>query len=272
MKPTDVIITGAGSLGIFSWATAKLHSNLTDAVYNKYAKVYKPPGIVSIVIPAFNEEQYIERALRSILSQNIIAKYKDYFECIVVDNESTDRTADIAKQYCQVISAPRGKLNARDAGIKAAVGDIIVSCDSDCYYPPNYLNLLLHHFYEEGVVAVQGLSLNEGNLAHRVFSVWLAPFSAIGIGKRIHGASSAFLRQSYFNVGGFDLSINQFDILEIMAEEEVTFLLKLQQIGKVVFDFQACCFHPQRGLHGNVAQELRLTDERALEIARGERF
>jgi len=132
MSVSDKVVTGAAGFGLFSWLTNKLYGNMTDSAYNKYAKVYEPVSTVSIVIPAFNEEDYIEATLRSILSQNILFKYKDYFECIVVDNESTDRTPQIAKQYSQVISAPRGKLNARHAGIKFASGDIIVSCDADC--------------------------------------------------------------------------------------------------------------------------------------------
>lgn len=267
----DAIIAGTSIFGIFGTATVKIHGNLTNAVYNANYPVTKPVSTVSIVIPAFNEEELIERTLRSILTQNIIRKHRDYFECIVVDNESRDRTAEIAKQYCQVISAPRGKLNARDAGIKHAVGNVIVSCDADCYYPPNYLNLLLRHFYKEGVVAVQGVSLEEGNLLYKVAATWVNTISH-SIGKRLHGASSAFLRSSYFKVGGFDLSTNQFDIEDIMAEEEVAFYLRLKQLGNIVFDLQACCFHIQRGLHGNVAKELRLTDKRSLEIARGERF
>lgn len=129
---TDAIVTGAGVTSLFSYATSRFYDRLTNEVYNRDARIYPPAGVVSIVIPAFNEEDNILTTLKSILTQNILYKYKDYFECIVVDNESTDRTADIARQYCQVISAPRGKLNARDAGIKHASGDIIVSCDADC--------------------------------------------------------------------------------------------------------------------------------------------
>jgi len=271
MSVTNKLLIGAGGVSAFSTVTVKLHSNLVDLVYNSKYPVTKPIAPVSIIIPAYNEEEVIERTLRSILTQNIILQYKDFFECIVVDNESTDRTSEIASQFCQVTSAPRGKLNARQVGIDKAVGEIIVACDADCYYPPNYLNLLLRHFYESGVVAVQGVSLDEGNPLQKAMNVWISTLSH-SIGKRLHGASSAFLKSSYLKTGGFDLSINQFDIEEIMAEEEVALYLKMKALGKVFFDLQACCFHLSKGLHGSIAKDLVLTDKRALEIRRGERF
>lgn len=272
MNPTDALIYGASGTGLFSWATNKLYGNMTDAVYNKYAKVYKPAGIVSIVIPAFNEEDYIEKTLKSILSQNIILKHTDYFECIVVDNDSTDRTADIAKQYCQVIYAPRGKLNARHTGIKQAVGDIIVSCDADCYYPPNWLNLLLRHFHRPEVVAASGPFLAQGNLLHRLITVWVMSLGP-GIRSRLSGANCAFKKETYFKVGGFDLSIDQFNREEVFMEEEYVLRGKLRSLGEVVFDIQACCFTSMRHLGHRTLKEQRLPmNKYQSEIARGERF
>lgn len=271
MKPDTIVFAGAGAFGVFGYGTNKLHSSITDLAYQVNYPVTKPVAPISIVLCAFNEEEILEIALQSILSQNIIRQYPEYFECIVVDNQSTDRTAEIAKRYCQVVSAPRGKLNARDTGIRHAVGDIIVACDADIYYPPNYLNLMLRHYYNQGVVAVQGVSFDQGNIFQKVGSIWIAALTH-KFGKRLHGGSSSFLKQSYFDLGGFDLETNQFNIEEIMAEEEVAFYLRMLKLGKVVFELKACCFHYSRGLHGNVAQELRLTDKRALEVAGGQRF
>lgn len=272
MNLTEIMSTGVGVMSLFGWATSKLYGNLTNSVYDEHAKLYEPAGVVSIIIPAFNEEDYIEDTLKSILSQNILYKYRDYFECIVVDNESTDNTAKIAKQYCQLISAPRGKLNARHAGILEASGDIIVSCDADSYYPPNWLNLLIYHFYYPEVVAVCGPHLQQGNMLLRIGSVWynnLLPQAR----NRINGANSAFLREAYFNVNGFDLSIDQFNREEMVVEEEILFLRKLRSIGKVVFNIQACCFAPVRGHSRELLIEQRRTKTKyEREVVRGERF
>lgn len=265
MSISDKVVIGAGGFSLFSWFTNKLYSNLTDSVYNKHARVYEPAGIVSIIVPAFNEEDYIETMLRSILSQNIIHKHADYFECIVVDNESTDRTAEIAKQYCQVISAPRGKLNARHAGILEASGDIIVSCDADSYYPPNWLNLILRHFYKPNVVAVYAPHLTQGKLPYKVAMVWYMSFIHLSMS----GSGNAFLRDAYFKVNGFNLSIDQFNREEMLIEEEMVFPAKLKTLGKVVFESKACSFASGRHLE---RIDTRPKSKYAQERIRGERF
>lgn len=272
MSITDKVVTGASGVGLFSWLTNKLYGRMTDSAYNKYAHVYEPADIVSIVIPAFNEEEYIEKTLKSILSQNIILDYPDYFECIVVDNESTDRTAEIAKQYCQVTSAPRGKLNALTAGIKYASGNIIVTRDADTYYPPNCLNILLRHFHNPNVVAVTGPHLTQGNLVFRLMSVWgwnIIPFAK----NKLSGSNSAFRKDAFLKVGGYDLSIDQFDVEKMIMEEEIVLRGKLLNIGEVIFDLQACCFQLRPSLGRKVIIEQRLAKGKYYEeITGGERF
>jgi glycosyltransferase involved in cell wall biosynthesis len=272
MKATEVITTSAGITSLFSYITSKLHGNLTNSVYDVNAKIYEP-DVTSIVIPAFNEEEWIEDTLISILSQNIIAKYKDYFECIVVDNESTDRTADIARQYCQVISAPRGKLNARHKGILESSGNIIVSCDADTYYPPNWLNLILRHFHDTQVVGVHGpLLFRDATLPMRLASVWLSHISPHS--QRVFsGGNSAFRKSAYFEVGGFDLTIDQRDRVQVAYEEEINFGDRLRQIGKVVYDVNAPVFTSMRSMGARyiIETERRLTPLQT-EIKEGERF
>lgn len=272
MSISDKIVTGAAGFTVFGIVTNRLDGRLTNLVFNRYAPLYKPIAPVSIVIPAFNEEFNIEKTLRSILSQNILYKYSDFFECIVVNNESTDRTAEIAKQYCQVISAPKGKLNARHKGMEFASGNIIVSCDADCYYPPNWLNLLIRHFCNPNVVAVNAPFLIAGNLLKRLVSVWFMNLSPT-IRMRMSGANSAFLRKAYYAVGGFDLSIDQFSREEIITEEEIVFYGKLRSVGEVVFEIKAPCFTIERGHAPKVLIEQRMAKTEYLrEIERGERF
>ena len=272
MSVSNKIVIGVSGFGLFSWFTSKLHGRLTDEVYNRYAHVYEPAGIISIVVPAYNEEDYIEQTLKSILSQNIILKYSDYFECIVVDNESTDKTSQIAKQYCQVISAPRGLLNARDAGIRTAVGDIIVLCDADTYYPPNWLNLILRHFHSAEVVGVHGPLLYSGaTLPMRIAIVWATylPHQR----RMFLGGNSAFRRNVYFKIGGFDLAIDQTDRVLVAYEAELHFGDKLRQLGKVIYDINTPCFTSSRS-HGSavtIETERKLTRYQE-EKKRGERY
>ena len=82
----------------------------------------------SVIIPVFNREKFIHRAIESVLNQS----YKN-FELIVVDDGSTDETPNIIKKYpIKIITQKnRGVSAARNAGIKASKGDIIAFLDSD---------------------------------------------------------------------------------------------------------------------------------------------
>jgi glycosyltransferase involved in cell wall biosynthesis len=97
--------------------------------------------MLSVIIPAYNEEAYIKRCIDSVLKQDT-----DYdFEVIVVDNNSTDDTPDLLKEYQTsqevnvVLEKRQGVFNARNAGAEVAKGDILVFIDADCKLPRNHL-------------------------------------------------------------------------------------------------------------------------------------
>ena len=89
-----------------------------------------PPPTVSVVIPAYNAAWCVRKAIDSVLAQD----YRD-FEVIVVNDGSTDDTADVLASYAntiRVIDQPNGGMsNARNAGIRAACGEFIAFLDSD---------------------------------------------------------------------------------------------------------------------------------------------
>jgi len=92
---------------------------------------------VSIVIPAYNEEDHLRRCLESIAAQTV----KPY-EVIVVDNNSSDQTAAVARSFpfvTVVTAEQQGIVHARNAGFNAATGDIIGRIDSDVVMPPNWV-------------------------------------------------------------------------------------------------------------------------------------
>lgn len=84
---------------------------------------------ISVIIPCYNEEESIERVIKSI--PNEVA------EIIVVDNNSKDKSAEIARNAgARVISEPiQGYGAAHKSGFKNAQGDIIATLDADCQYP-----------------------------------------------------------------------------------------------------------------------------------------
>lgn len=100
---------------------------------------------VSIVIPVYNEASYIADCLQSIQDQTVLP-----FEVIVVDNNSTDDTAQIARSFpfVRVVTEPQqGIVYARNAGFNAAQGDIIGRIDADTQ---------LHESWVENVTDIAG--------------------------------------------------------------------------------------------------------------------
>ena len=101
----------------------------------------------SIIISAYNAEPFIKEALDSVLKQS----YQD-FECIVVDDGSTDKTADIIKSFnddrikCVHISNSGGPARPRNVGLERATGDFIFIFDADDVMHPDKLALSLAAF------------------------------------------------------------------------------------------------------------------------------
>src|SRR6185437_5929558 len=97
---------------------------------------------LSIVIPAFNEERLIGQCLQSI-STSLTANYKPGFtsETIVVDNNSTDSTAELARQAgARVVFEPINQIGrARNAGAAHATGDWLLFLDADSLLSPDLL-------------------------------------------------------------------------------------------------------------------------------------
>ena len=100
---------------------------------------------ITVIIPCLNEEQGIEKILRSM------PEFVD--ETIVVDNNSTDRTSDVATALgARVIREDvRGYGRSYKRGFSYATGDIIVTLDGDHSYPVDALSYLLEAFFHLGV-------------------------------------------------------------------------------------------------------------------------
>lgn len=119
----------------------------------KSPKIKNYPKI-SILVPAYNEEKTIEKTINSLIKQNYP---KDKFEIIVIDNNSTDKTLEIAKKYKNIIIISEkkpGKGCAMNAGLRAATGDIIGALDSDSFVLPNALKRMAAHFEDPEITSV----------------------------------------------------------------------------------------------------------------------
>lgn len=107
---------------------------------------------ISIVIPIYNVEKYLRKALDSVLAQT----FKDY-EAIMINDGSTDKSYEIAKEYADkyenfyLVSKENEGLGAtRNVGIKMAKGEYIAFLDSDDYLYPTYLEVLYNNAKRTG--------------------------------------------------------------------------------------------------------------------------
>jgi GT2 family glycosyltransferase len=109
---------------------------------------------VSVIIPAYNAEETIKQCIEGILNQT----YKN-IEVIVVDDCSTDNTSKIATTLkCKLIKSNKnmGAGNAKNLGLKAAVGDYIYFIDSDCVPEKDCIEWLMNSFSKNKNIGVVG--------------------------------------------------------------------------------------------------------------------
>ena len=109
----------------------------------------------SVVIPAYNAEKSIGQCIGSVLSQ----RPGFSFEVIVVDDGSTDMTAEAAAGFRGVRllrQEKSGPAAARNNGAKAAKGKIVVFMDSDCVASAGWLHEMLLPFSDKNIAGVQG--------------------------------------------------------------------------------------------------------------------
>lgn len=109
---------------------------------------------ISIVTPSFNQGQFIEANIRSVLDQG----YPDV-EHLVIDGGSTDDTLEVLKRFPHLkwISEPdRGQTHALNKGFRMATGEIIGWLNSDDTYCPNIFHLVAEQFARPDVAVVCG--------------------------------------------------------------------------------------------------------------------
>jgi hypothetical protein len=205
-----------------------------------------PVDSISVVIPTYNEERLLPVALASLNAQRLKVLYPDMVEIIVVDNCSTDRTVDIARQMADrvIISEECGKLPARAIGNDEAKGNIIVSADADAYYPPHWLCMLTRHFADKEVVLADGpFDVGFDRTCSHIVSDFIMPISWFFKPEviHVHGGGSAFRKSVWVASGGFR-NVNQSRHYDMVTEEEKRWPISLLQYGKYVFDIKAKFF------------------------------
>ncbi len=202
--------------------------------------------MISIIIPALNEEKLLPDCLRSLRNQD----YEGEYEIILVDNGSTDDTANVARSFgVKVILCPDKKsvFHARQTGADAACGDIIAQADADTVYPGHWLKTIADQFAAHPeAVAISGrffyrdtfsLAKIEYFLRHYINMITVALFGRPLV---ISGATFAFRRRAFLSVNGYkglSYSPDQYSISG-----------RLSKLGKVLYDKNLYVFTSARSV------------------------
>ncbi len=202
---------------------------------------------ISVIIPARNEARLIAGTLRSLQNQS----YKGDYEIVVVDNGSTDATAEIARSHgVRVVSAGEKKsvFYARQVGADATDGDIIVQADGDTLYPEHWLQQIADKLKDNpDALAVSGRFLYREFFLWSFIELtvrdWLNRISAYFFKRPflVSGATFAFRRWAFNKVGGYrniPYSADQHGM--------TTRLRKLG--GEVLYDPQITCLTSSRSV------------------------
>ena len=189
----------------------------------------KPSTLISVIIPARNEEENIGVCLESVTSQSYP---KHLFEVIVVDDLSTDRTAEIVTSFVDknvsLISlkdfTKEGQLNsykkkAIEIAISKAKGKLIVTTDADCIVPTKWLETIAAFYEKHDPVFIaapvayfpspagEGLGVRFLKIFQSLDFMTLQGITGASVYKKFHsmcnGANLAYEKKVFLEVGGF---------------------------------------------------------------------
>jgi glycosyltransferase involved in cell wall biosynthesis len=191
--------------------------------------------MVSVVIPAYNEEKLIASCLDFLAAQQT----SEPFEVIIVNNNSTDRTQQIAESYKNklrlkiVRENKKGRGAARRAGFAAASGEIILSTDADTLVPKDWIEKMTRGLRKShaDAYAATGTLRDVSFFIRILFLIGQSLF--LSVSRMIYGYywligfNFAIYRSAYERTKGFDSDIN--------VNEDCLLTKEVHKTGKIAF-------------------------------------
>lgn len=164
------------------------------------------------------------------------------FELIVVDNGSTDASVQVAQEYTRLVFlAEKSKLNAINMGVQKTSGDVVVTVDADCYYPPTFLERLTKHFLDPSIVMVSG-SFHNVNMPYITQIIFRIRISFLHFFLFYSpGSATAYRTETFLMVGGYKPVKRPF--LRVAWEEQFRFNASITRFGRRVWEPKAHCIH-----------------------------
>ncbi|HEY6467175.1 MAG TPA: glycosyltransferase [Candidatus Acidoferrales bacterium] len=179
--------------------------------------------LISVIIPAFNEESYLPQTLARL--QDTISACARSVEVLLVDNESTDRTAEIARSFGATVVLERvhniGRV--RNTGAKVSRGDVLVFIDADTVVPPHFLSRVADTMARSACLG------GSAGLVHRPASkllrAYLEVWRCLGTTLGMAQGAAQFCQRSAFS------ALNGYDESQFMGED-VDFYWRLKKFSK----------------------------------------
>lgn len=209
---------------------------------------------VSVIVPAYNEEEHIGHCLASLVRQKT-----DYpYEIILVDNNSTDRTAAAAKMSSVrvVTEHKQGRAYARNAGIKAARGFLLAFTEADCIVPPGWIQTIGDFFrkHPDAIGVTGGIRFDQQDrIINRLAPMVLRAGNMLlmlSLGNTtFRGSTFAIPKNIQKTVGTFSPNAVPFD--------DVEFGFRAGKIGRIYFEPDLTVTTDDRRIRGRLLSYLR---------------
>lgn len=181
----------------------------------QHSTVSDGPERWSLIIPYFNEEDFIDRTLASVAAQTVRP-----IELILVNNASTDASPAIVRRFAEahadldviMLDEPRpGQARALETGIAAATGTLTAICDADTIYPPAYLETAQTLFARGGPAMAAVIAFGVGDPESREADFARLKGALVGrlLARQCHGGgyAHAFRTDILKSVGGYSQAL-----------------------------------------------------------------
>jgi glycosyltransferase involved in cell wall biosynthesis len=183
--------------------------------------------MLSVIIPAFNDERFLPQTLDHLrqAAEHVGVVSKQDVETIVVDNASSDRTAEVAvASGTKVISAPEHNIGrVRNSGASAASGDLLVFLDADTLVPRSLLSRILQVMEEPSCLG--GAADTDYQPVRPLIRIYLLMWRLIGLWFGMAQGALQFCRRDAFSaLRGYDESM--------YMGEDVDFYWRLSKFAK----------------------------------------
>lgn len=201
---------------------------------------------VTVIVPAYNAEALIGPCLSSLLNQTYPSCS---YEVIVVDNGSSDDTASVVNEYPVELLFERNRQSsyaARNLGIEAAKGDMVLFTDADCRPKNDWIERIIAAFDDKSVAGVGGQIIDAP--ATNEIDRFIGELNPLNNARMLNDtyhvsivtANAAYRKRVLESVDGFD------DSMTTGGDIDLAWRIQRQQLGRIVYVAEAQVIHQHR--------------------------